>query len=93
MAGISVVPMDLGKDAGTGLAGPPRMVGTVLQDNFVAETRFGYATSTRAASTLLYKNYIQWVPTPLVDRGVRTQNLDLTVRSDEEYTPERGPIR
>ena len=93
LAGINVIPMDLGKEAGTGADGPPRMVGNVLQDNWVGESRVAFGISRRAGNTLLYKNYVQWVGQPVLDKGAGTRQVDTVVRGDEEYTPERGPIR
>ncbi|MEW6358966.1 MAG: glycosyl hydrolase family 28-related protein [Planctomycetota bacterium] len=93
VAGISVIPMDLGKEPGAGLTGPPRMIGNVLQDNWIAESRFGFGVSKRAQGTLLYKNYLQWVENDLVDNGIGTVEIDTTKRDAREYTPERGPIR
>ncbi|MBM4044069.1 MAG: hypothetical protein FJ279_03065 [Planctomycetes bacterium] len=93
MAALSVIPMDLGKEPGTGLDGPPRMVGNVLQDNWVGDTRFGFGISQRAAHTLLYKNYQQWVPNRILDKGIATQEVEPVERGDLDYTPERGPIR
>lgn len=93
MAGISIIPMDLGKSPGTGLDGPPRILGNVCQDNWVGETRFGIGISKRAANTVLLQNVTQWVPNPLVDKGQGTVVLESDDRADEAYTPERGPIR
>lgn len=42
---------------------------------------------------LLYKNHFHAVRTPVVDRGRQTRQVDNVVRDDEEYTPERGPMR
>lgn len=93
MAALNVIPMDLGKEPGTGLAGPPRMIGDVLQYNYAGQCRFGIGISKRAAGTLLLENGFQWVDNPLVDRGRDTRRHDPVVRGDEHYTPERGPIR
>lgn len=93
LAGINLIPMDLGKQPGSGLAGPPRIVGNVVQDNFVGMSPLGIALSTRAADSLLYKNHFLDVRTPVVDKGHQTRQVDPVVHADEEYTPERGPIR
>ncbi len=93
MAAMNVIPMDLGREPGTGLAGPPRMIGDVFQCNYVADCPFGVGISQRAQKTLLVDNYFQWVKNPLVDRGNGTTELTPTLRDDEHYTPERGPIR
>lgn len=93
LAGINVIPMDLGKQPGTGLDGPPRMLANVIQDNWVGLSSVGVGISLRASDTLLYKNYFQAVRAPAVDRGRQTRQVDNVVRDDEEYTPERGPIR
>jgi hypothetical protein len=93
MAALNVIPMDLGQQPGTGLAGPSRMIGDVFQDNYVADCPFGVGISQRAGSTLLIDNCFQWVKTRLVDRGNETIEINPVVRDDEHYTPERGPIR
>ena len=93
LAGINVIPMDLGVQPGTGIDGPPRMVANVIQDNWIGISPMGVGLSTRAAGTLLYKNYFQWVRTPVIDKGRETRQVDNVVRDDEEYNPERGPIR
>jgi hypothetical protein len=93
LAGINVIPMDLGKQPGTGLDGPPRMLANVIQDNWIGLSSVGVGISLRASDTLLYKNYFQTVRTPVVDRGRQTRPVDNVVRDDDEYTPERGPIR
>jgi hypothetical protein len=93
LAGINVIPMDLGKQPGTGLDGPPRMLANVIQDNWVGLSAVGVGVSLRASDTLLYKNHFHAVRTPVVDRGRETRQLENVVRDDEEYTPERGPIR
>jgi hypothetical protein len=93
MAALNVIPMDLGRQPGTGLPGPQRMLGDVFQDNYVADCPFGVGISQRADHTLLIDNYFQWVDSRLVDRGQETTEINPTVRDDEHYTPERGPIR
>lgn len=93
LAGINLIPMDLGQSPGTGLAGPARMIGNVLQDNWLGQSPLGIGLSQRADGTLLYKNCFQWVKTPVVDKGHETRQFDNVLRDDEEYTPERGPIR
>lgn len=93
MAAINVIPMDLGRKPGTGLAGPPRMIGDVFQNNYVADCPFGVGISQRAKNTLLIDNYFQWAETRLIDRGSETREINPAIRDDEHYTPERGPIR
>lgn len=93
MAALNVIPMDLGHKPGTGLAGPSRMIGDVVQDNYVADCPFGVGISQRAAGTLLIDNHFQWVEERVVDRGTETIEQNSDVRGDEHYTPERGPIR
>ena len=93
MAAMNVIPMDLGREPGTGLAGPPRLIGDVFQYNYVADCPYGVGISQRADQTLLVNNYFQWVKKRLVDRGNHTKELDPIIRGDEHYTPERGPIR
>jgi hypothetical protein len=93
MAALNVIPMDLGREPGTGLAGPPRLIGDVFQYNYVGDCPFGIGISQRADRTLLVNNYFQWVKKRLVDRGSQTKEFDPAVRGDEHYTPERGPIR
>jgi len=93
LAGINVIPMDLGKQPGTGLDGPPRMLANVIQDNWVGLSAVGVGISVRASDTLVYKNHFHAVRTPIVDRGRQTRQLENVMRDDEEYTPERGPIR
>jgi hypothetical protein len=93
MAALNVIPMDLGREPGTGLAGPPRLIGDVFQHNYVGDCPFGIGISQRADRTLLVNNYFQWVKKRLVDRGSQTKEFDTAVRGDEHYTPERGPIR
>jgi hypothetical protein len=80
-------------EAGTGLAGPQRMLGDVFQDNYVAHCPFGVGIGQRAGHALLIDNCFQWVDSRLVDRGQETTEINSTVRDDEHYTPERGPIR
>lgn len=93
MAALSVIPMDLGREPGTGVAGPQRMIGDVFQYNYVGNCPVGVGISQRADGTLLVDNYFQWIKERLVDRGQGMQELKPTVRDDEHYTPERGPIR
>jgi hypothetical protein len=92
LAGINVIPMDLGKDAGAA-DGPARITGNVFQDNWVSDSRIGVGVSKRAAQTLLLRNAFYGVAEPLVDRGSATANLEPSLRKDDAYTPERGPIR
>lgn len=93
MAALNVIPMDLGRQPGTGLAGPPRMIGDVFQDNYAADCPFGVGISQRASGTLLIGNCFQWVKSRLTDRGNETREVNSMVRDDDHYTPERGPIR
>jgi hypothetical protein len=93
LAGINVIPMDLGLQPGTGIDGPPRMLANIVQDNWIGASPLGIGLSKRAADTLLYKNFFQWIRTPVIDHGQQTHQVDNVVRGDEEYTPERGPIR
>jgi hypothetical protein len=85
--------MDLGKQPGTGLDGPPRILANVIQDNWVGLSAVGVGISVRASDTLVYKNHFHAVRTPIVDRGRQTRQVENVIRDDEEYTPERGPIR
>jgi len=66
---------------------------TMLQDNWVGMSPIGIGISKRASDMLLYRNYFQWLRTPVVDKGRQTRQVDNVVREEEEYTPERGPIR
>lgn len=93
LAGINVIPMDLGKQPGTALDGPPRMQANVIQDNWVGLSAVGVGISVRASDTLLYKNHFHAVRPPVVDRDRQTRRVGNVVRDDEECTPERGPIR
>lgn len=93
LAAINLIPMDLGRQPGSGLDGPARMTANVVQDNWIGQSPLGIGISKRAAGTLLYQNYFQWVPNLLVDHGKATKQIDSVVRGDEEYTPERGPVR
>ena len=93
LAGINVIPMDLGKAAGTGADGPPRIAGNVFFRNWVANSRVGAGVSKRAAQTLLLRNAFSGVAEPLADHGSQTTDLEPDIRKDDAYTPERGPIR
>jgi hypothetical protein len=93
LAGLNVIPMDLGKAAGGGAEGPARMTGNVFCNNWVSGARVGVGVSKRAAHTLLLRTALFDVAEPLVDRGQATANLDPSIRKDDTYTPERGPIR
>ncbi len=93
MAGISVLPMDLGIKPGGGTNGPARITGNVFLNNGVSGARIGVGISQRASHTLLQRTAFYDVAVPLVDRGQATQNLDPVLRADEAYTPERSPIR
>lgn len=93
MAGLNVIPMDLGVKPGGGTNGPARITANVFQGNWVTGSRIGAGVSQRASGTLFLRTALYDVATPLVDRGVKTQNLDSSLRADDAYTPERGPIR
>jgi hypothetical protein len=93
LGGITVIHMDLGKQPGTGLDGPPRVLANVIQDNWVGLSAVDVGMSLRASDTLHYKDYFHAVRTPVVDRGCQTQQVENVVRDDGEYTPERGPMR
>ena len=69
------------------------MLANVIQDNLIGFSPVGIGLSKRAADTLLYRNFLQSVHAPVVDNGQQTRQVDNSVREDEEYTPERGPIR
>ena len=93
MAGLNVIPMDLGKTPGAGAEGPARMTGNVFFNNWVSGSPVGVGVSKRASHTLLLRNAFYDVPEPLVDRGRATTNLEASIRKDDAYSPERGPIR
>ena len=93
MAGLNVIPMDLGKTPGAGAEGPARMTGNVFFNNWVSGSPVGVGVSKRASNTLLLRNAFYDVPEPLVDRGQATTNLEASIRKDDAYSPERGPIR
>jgi hypothetical protein len=93
LAGISVIPMDLGTLPDTGVDGPHRLIGNVIQNNWVGFSPVGIGLSKRANQTLLYRNYFQSVHAPVVDKGQQTRQVDNVVQEDDVYTPERGPIR
>ena len=93
MAGLSVVPMDLGVNPGGGTNGPARITANVFQDNWVSGARIGAGVSRRAANTLFLRTQLYDVAVPLVDRGSGTLRSDDHVRTDAAYTPERSPIR
>ncbi len=93
MAGISVIPMDLGQKAGGLTNGPPRIIANVFDKNWVSGSRIGIGISKRADHTLLSRTTLYNVAVPLDDHGTATQNVDPVLRTDDNYTPERGPIR
>lgn len=93
MAGISVIPMDLGLKPGGGTNGPARITGNVFLNNWVSGARVGVGVSQRASHTLLRRTALYDVAVPLVDRSRSTRNLEPSLRDDESYTPERSPIR
>lgn len=50
--------------------------------------------SKRAAETLLYRNFFRSVGAAVIDSGVKTRQIESTDRrAEEDYTPERGPVR
>lgn len=93
MAGLSVIPMDLGVRPGGGTNGPARIVGNCFQNNGVFGARIGAGVSGRAADTLFLRTAFYDVARPLVDKGQRTRNAEAATIADDAYTPERGPIR
>ncbi len=93
MAGISVIPSDLGAAAGSGGPGPERIRAATFQNNWVSGSRFGVGVSRRAADTLLLRTTFHDVDVPLTDRGRGTREKETVVRTPETYSPERGPIR
>jgi hypothetical protein len=93
MAGISVIPMDLGQKPGGQTNGPPRITANIFDNNWVSGSRIGVGISQRADNTLLLGTTLYDVAVPLVDHGNATRNLNPVLRTDESYTPERGPIR
>jgi hypothetical protein len=93
MAGISVIPMDLGVKPGGGTNGPARIIANVFLNTWVSGSRIGVGVSQRASNTLLCRTALYGVAVPLVDRGRTTRNLETSIRADEAYTPERSPIR
>ena len=93
MAGISVIPMDLGVKPGGGTNGPARIKANLFQNNWVSGSRIGVGISQRASNTLILRTALYDVAVPLVDRGRATQNIDPALRTDDAYTPERSPIR
>lgn len=93
MAGISVIPMDLGVKPGGVTNGPARITGNVFLNSWVSGSRIGVGVSQRASHTLLCRTALYDVAVPLVDRGRTTHTLETSLRTDEAYTPERSPIR
>ncbi len=93
MAGISVIPMDLGLKPGGATNGPARITANVFLNNGVFGARIGVGVSQRASDTLFLRTALYDVAVPLVDRGRATQSLETALRTDEAYSPERGPIR
>ncbi len=93
LAGLNVIPMDLGVRPGGATNGPARIIATVLQNNWVSGARHGAGVSQRASRTLFLRTALYDVPVPFIDRGCGTQILETTLRADDAYTPERGPIR
>ena len=93
LAGISVIPMDLGVKPGGATNGPARITANVFQNNWVSGSRIGVGVSQRASNTLFQRTALYDVAFPLVDRGRSTQNIETSLRTDDAYTPERSPIR
>ena len=93
VAGLSVIPMDLGVRPGGGTNGPARIVGNCFQNNGVFGARIGAGVSGRAADTLFLRTAFYDVARPLVDKGQRTRSTEAATIADDAYTPERGPIR
>ena len=93
MAGISVIPMDLGLKPGGATNGPARITANVFLNNWISGSRIGVGISQRASNTLFQRTALYDVAIPLVDRGRATQNLEPLLRTDDAYAPERGPIR
>ena len=93
MAGLSVIPMDLGVRPGGATNGPARITADVFQNNWVSGSRIGVGVSQRASHTLFLRTALYDVGVPFVDRGRSTQNHETSLRTDDSYTPERGPIR
>lgn len=93
LAGLSVIPMDLGVKPGGGTNGPARILANVFLNNRVGDAQIGAGVSQRAAGTLFLRNTFHGVATTLVDRGTATLNIDPRVRAADDYSPERGPIR
>ena len=93
LAGINVIPMDLGKQPGTGLDGPPRMLANVIQDNWVGLSAVGVGDQRAGLGHVALQEPLPRCPHAVVDRGRQTRQVENVVRDDEEYTPERGPIR
>jgi hypothetical protein len=93
MAGLNVIPMDLGARPGGGTNGPARITGAVFQNNWVSGARVGAGVSQRASDTLFLRTVFHDTALPLVDRGRATRNVAPVLRADDAYTPERGPIR
>lgn len=93
LAGLNVIPMDLGQKAGTGAGGPARITGNIFGNNWISGAPAGAGISVRASQTLLYRNVFYDVEKPVVDHGRDTTDLETETRDIETYTPERGPIR
>ena len=79
--------VEISYHATSGIKHPPP--GSLLEQCSAKPARI----SVRASATLLYKNHFHAVRTPIVDRGRQTRQVENVIRDDEEYTPERGPIR
>jgi hypothetical protein len=93
LAALNVIPMDLGREPGTGLAGPARMIGNVFQDNYLSACPIGVGISRRAAGTLLLENVFQECRKRLDDRGAATREVASELRDEQPYTPEKSPVR
>ena len=78
---------------GGGTNGPARITANVFLNNWVSGSRIGVGVSQRTSNTLFQRTALYDVAVPFVDRGRSTQNIDTSLRTDDAYTPERGPIR
>lgn len=93
LAGINVIPMDLGKSPGGGATGPARIIGNIFYNNWVSGAQVGVGLSQRAAHTLLLRTALHHVAEPVVNKGRHTTDLETNLRKSDAYSPERSPIR
>ena len=93
MAGLNIIPMDLGTKPGGETNGPPRIIGNIFEDNWITGADVGAGISKRAKATLLNHNTFCNVKQALIDKGSNTLNKEQVIRKGSEYNPERGPIR